>query len=100
MQLARDGRLKGWWDPYDKMLSEAATTVFGLETEAAKVFVRPAPRIRWRYSLAGEAAVHLRKTVSMPRDRDLSEAAWQKSTRSDANGSCVEVVVVSGQQIP
>lgn len=39
MQLARDGKQKGWWDPYDKMLSEATTTFFGLEAEAAKVMV-------------------------------------------------------------
>lgn len=37
MQLARDGRLKGWWDPYDKMLSEAYSTYIGLEVEAAAV---------------------------------------------------------------
>jgi transcriptional regulator with XRE-family HTH domain len=39
VQLARDGAKKGWWDPYDKMLSEATTTFFGLEAEAAKVLV-------------------------------------------------------------
>lgn len=38
-QLARDGAKKGWWDPYDKMLSEATTTFFGLEAEAEKVLV-------------------------------------------------------------
>lgn len=36
-QLARDGRQRGWWDPYDKMLSEETTTLFGLEAEAASV---------------------------------------------------------------
>jgi len=30
----------------------------------------------------------------MPRDRELSDVAWQKSTWSDASGSCVEIVVV------
>lgn len=39
MQLARDGKRKGWWDPYDKMLSEATTTFFGLEVEAAKELI-------------------------------------------------------------
>lgn len=39
MQLARDGRKRGWWDPYDKMLSEATTTFIGLEAEAASVLV-------------------------------------------------------------
>lgn len=36
-QLARDGRLKGWWDPYDAMLSERYATYIGLEAEAAEV---------------------------------------------------------------
>lgn len=39
MQLARDGRRKGWWDPYDKMLSEAMTTFIGLEAEASSVLI-------------------------------------------------------------
>jgi transcriptional regulator with XRE-family HTH domain len=34
MQLARDGRLKGWWEPYDEQLSEALSTYIGLEAEA------------------------------------------------------------------
>lgn len=38
-QLARDGRKRGWWDPYDKMLPEATTTFIGLEAEAASVLV-------------------------------------------------------------
>lgn len=38
IQLARDGRLKGWWDPYHSMLSEAYSTYIGLEAEAATVF--------------------------------------------------------------
>lgn len=37
IQLARDGRLKGWWDPYHSMLSEQLTTYIGLEAEAAAV---------------------------------------------------------------
>lgn len=38
-QLARDGRKRGWWDPYDKMLPEATTTFIGLEAEAASVLI-------------------------------------------------------------
>ncbi|MCO5968822.1 helix-turn-helix domain-containing protein [Actinoallomurus soli] len=38
-QLARDGRRRGWWDPYDKMLTAATTTFIGLEAEAASVLV-------------------------------------------------------------
>lgn len=37
MQLARDGRLKGWWEPYDETLPEALTTLVGLEAEASKL---------------------------------------------------------------
>lgn len=36
-QLARDGRQRGWWDPYDAMLSERYATYIGLEAEAAEV---------------------------------------------------------------
>lgn len=39
VQLARDGRKRGWWDPYDKMLPEATTAFIGLEAEAASVLV-------------------------------------------------------------
>ncbi|MEV5709470.1 helix-turn-helix transcriptional regulator [Actinoallomurus sp. NPDC052274] len=37
MQLARDGRKKGWWEPYHAMLSEELTTYIGLEAEASSV---------------------------------------------------------------
>ncbi|MCO6007237.1 helix-turn-helix domain-containing protein [Actinoallomurus purpureus] len=37
VQLARDGRQRGWWDPYDAMLSERYATYIGLEAEAAEV---------------------------------------------------------------
>ena len=36
-QLARDGRMRGWWDPYHSMLSEELSTYIGLEAEAAMV---------------------------------------------------------------
>ncbi|MCO6007969.1 helix-turn-helix domain-containing protein [Actinoallomurus purpureus] len=39
VQLARDGRKRGWWDPYDKMLPEATTAFIGLEAEASSVLV-------------------------------------------------------------
>lgn len=39
VQLARDGRKRGWWDPYDKELPEATTTFIGLEAEAAAVLI-------------------------------------------------------------
>lgn len=37
VQLARDGRKKGWWDPYHATLSEELSTYIGLEAEAASV---------------------------------------------------------------
>ncbi|WP_433181659.1 helix-turn-helix domain-containing protein [Actinoallomurus sp. CA-150999] len=37
MQLARDGRKKGWWDPYHAWLSEELSNYIGLEAEAASV---------------------------------------------------------------
>ncbi|WP_460333850.1 helix-turn-helix domain-containing protein [Actinoallomurus acanthiterrae] len=37
LQLAREGRQKGWWQPYSKMLSETYTTYIGLEAEAIKL---------------------------------------------------------------
>lgn len=36
-QLARDGRKKGWWDPYHAWLSEELSNYIGLEAEAASV---------------------------------------------------------------
>lgn len=36
--LAREGRERGWWHPYKKMLSDAYTTYIGLEEGAASVF--------------------------------------------------------------
>lgn len=35
--LAREGRQRGWWHPYSKMLSETYTTYIGLEAGAASV---------------------------------------------------------------
>lgn len=37
VQLARDGRLKGWWEPYDEMLTPALSTLVGLEVEASEL---------------------------------------------------------------
>lgn len=37
IQLARDGRMRGWWDPYHSMLSEELSTYIGLEAEATAV---------------------------------------------------------------
>lgn len=37
VQLARDGRKRGWWDPYHAMLSEELSNYIGLEAEAASV---------------------------------------------------------------
>lgn len=37
LRLAREGRQRGWWQPYSKMLSETYTTYIGLEAEAAKL---------------------------------------------------------------
>ena len=39
VQLARDGRKRGWWDPYDKTLPETTRTFIGLEAEAAAVMI-------------------------------------------------------------
>lgn len=36
--LAREGRERGWWHPYKRMLSDAYTTYIGLEEGAASVF--------------------------------------------------------------
>lgn len=36
-QLARDGRLKGWWDPYGDVLPHPYENYVGLEAEAATV---------------------------------------------------------------
>ncbi|MGH3388823.1 MAG: helix-turn-helix domain-containing protein, partial [Actinomadura sp.] len=36
--LAKEGRERGWWHPYKKMLSDAYTTYIGLEEGAASVF--------------------------------------------------------------
>ncbi|MCO5968858.1 helix-turn-helix domain-containing protein [Actinoallomurus soli] len=37
LRLAREGRQKGWWQPYSKMLSATYTTYIGLEAEATKL---------------------------------------------------------------
>lgn len=37
IQLAVDGRLKGWWHPYSRMLSTVYTTYIGLEAEAETI---------------------------------------------------------------
>jgi hypothetical protein len=37
IQLAKDGRLRGWWHSYSKMLSRIYTTFIGLEAEASKI---------------------------------------------------------------
>ncbi|MEV5746990.1 helix-turn-helix transcriptional regulator [Actinoallomurus sp. NPDC052308] len=37
VKLARDGRLKGWWQSYDKMLSRPYTTYIGLEAEVSVI---------------------------------------------------------------
>ncbi|MEV5705644.1 helix-turn-helix transcriptional regulator [Actinoallomurus sp. NPDC052274] len=37
IQFALDGRLRGWWHPYRKMLSRTYTTYIGLEAEAAEI---------------------------------------------------------------
>ncbi len=37
MQLARDGRLRGWWEPYDEQLPKALSTLIGLEAEASEL---------------------------------------------------------------
>ena len=37
MQLARDGRLKGWWEPYDEKLPKSLSTLVGLEIEASEL---------------------------------------------------------------
>lgn len=37
IQLARDGRLRGWWHPYSKMLAPVYSTYIGLEAEAAAI---------------------------------------------------------------
>lgn len=37
VQLARDGRKKGWWDPYHAWLSEELSNYIGLEAEASAV---------------------------------------------------------------
>jgi transcriptional regulator with XRE-family HTH domain len=37
VQLAIDGRMRGWWHPYSKMLSRDYTTYIGLEAEAAEI---------------------------------------------------------------
>lgn len=39
MQLARDGRKKGWWEPYHAWLSEELSTYIGLEAEAVSVLM-------------------------------------------------------------
>ncbi|MEV5746862.1 helix-turn-helix transcriptional regulator [Actinoallomurus sp. NPDC052308] len=38
INLARDGRKRGWWHPYSAMLSEHYSTYIGLEAEASEVF--------------------------------------------------------------
>jgi transcriptional regulator with XRE-family HTH domain len=37
LQLAKDGRLKGWWHSFSTMLSRVYTTYIGLEAEAAAI---------------------------------------------------------------
>lgn len=101
VQLARDGRLKGWWDPYDKMLSEAATTFFGLETEAAKMLVfepLAVPGLLQIEAYAG--AIIAGASVNIP-DEELATRVKIRMRRQEAlrQSPALEIVAVIDEAV-
>lgn len=86
LTLAREGRQRGWWQPYSRMLSDTYTTYIGLEAEASNLLtyqplVVPGLLQTEQYARAlmergpdqiDEASIGQRVTVRMERQRILT----------------------------
>lgn len=100
-QLARDGAKKSWWDPYDKMLSEATTTFIGLEAEAAKVLVFESLAVPGLLQTQDYAEAIVRSTPTTISDEEIKARVDIRMRRQQAlhDHPALEIVAVIDEAV-